>query len=212
MTEPVRTLASLYTLHLKELEDERVKYDVKKGPRTFHNLLHLIVYYREKRLLSEEEMKLAVYAGYVLAKADDFITLGCKRAELPIAALRIAGVSSTLPPPPSTLSYPPSQSLTNDFITRKRKEYEAALLASLGTPNPLTLNLAMLTFLFNSINRGFFDGILPLPKLVMSNKLQRLGAYYQKRPEGHKIAFSISYLRVPSQMESVKHSRLVCVV
>lgn len=191
MTQAVHSLAGLCALSLKELEAERLKYNLKKGPRSFHDLLELIIYYREQHLLAKEEKILASYAEYVLARADDFLASGCKRGELPIVltTLRIAGATST-PPSSPVLVYPPTQSRSEGFIAKKRAEYETRLLTSVGTPNPSVLDVGILVFLFNSINRDFFDGVLPLPKLVVSGKLTRAGAYYQKRSEGHKIVFS----------------------
>lgn len=208
------TLTAVCALPLSTIQAECEKYALKKGARSFHDLLQLISCLRKKQLLTDDNLDLAAYADYVLVHAEEFLARGCKRSELPIvfATLRITGLAPavTVPvvaptvtlasTPPSfsgatsavvpTLVYPPTQSRAESFIALKRTEYEARLLAMTRTLNPQTLTVGILSFLFDSINRDFFEGILPRPKLTVSNKLERHGAYYQRRPDGHKIAFS----------------------
>lgn len=207
------TLANVCTLPLSTIQAECEKHTLKKGERTFHDLLQLITCLRKKQLLTDDDLDLAAYAEYVLGRAEEFLARGCKRSELPIvfATLRIAGLApavtvpvvtptvtlASIPPssvaapvPTLTLAYPPTQTRSESFITLKRKEYETRLLASVRTVNPSSLTVGILSFLFDSINRDFFEGILPRPKFTVSNKLVRSGAYYQRRHDGHKIAFS----------------------
>lgn len=206
-----RTLTSVCALSLTELQTECRRYDCEQGPRVFHDLLRLIDHLAKQQLLVPADVELACYSPYVLAHAEEFIERGCKRAELPVvfATLRIAGVVPTctkvsapveqvpvalnsLPQLASTplLSYPPMQRRNDQFIESKRIVYGNRLLKMTGKENPSTLTVGVLSALFEWINMDFFEGVLPVPKFTVSNKLVRAGAYYQRRKDGHKIAFS----------------------